>query len=149
MQPDSTVSTLFALWPTKGEGFNVRVGLGRLYSPTSVPPKSGHKTKGGCPMNKDQAEGKVDQAVGKIKQGVGEAVGNQKLANQGLVDQAKGAAKETWGTTKDAAKQITDSQKDANRDKANEIRNKVSESIDDIKDKSKEKIDDIKQRRYA
>jgi len=60
-------------------------------------------------MNKDQVAGKVDQAVGKVKQGVGEAVGSQKLANQGLVDQAKGAAKETWGDTKDAAQQVTNS----------------------------------------
>ena len=50
-------------------------------------------------MNKDQVFGKVEQAVGKVKQRVGETVGNQKLANQGVVDQAKGAAKETWGAT--------------------------------------------------
>jgi uncharacterized protein YjbJ (UPF0337 family) len=39
-------------------------------------------------MNKDQVSGKVEQAVGKVKQKVGEAVGNEKLANQGVVDQA-------------------------------------------------------------
>ena len=36
-------------------------------------------------MNKDQVSGKVEQAVGKVKQKVGEAVGNEKLANQGVV----------------------------------------------------------------
>jgi len=46
-------------------------------------------------MNKDKISGKVDQAVGKVKQGVGEAIGNQKVANQGVIDQARGAAKET------------------------------------------------------
>ena len=55
-------------------------------------------------MNKDQATGKVEQAVGKVKQSVGETVGNDKLANKGLVDQVRGAAKETWGNAKDAAK---------------------------------------------
>jgi len=49
-------------------------------------------------MNKDEISGKVDQVVGKVKQGVGEAIGNQKVANQGVIDQAKGAAKETWAT---------------------------------------------------
>jgi uncharacterized protein YjbJ (UPF0337 family) len=46
-------------------------------------------------VNKDQVVGKVKQAVGKVKQNVGETLGNEKLANQGVVDQAQGAAKET------------------------------------------------------
>ncbi len=54
-------------------------------------------------MNKDQVTGKVEQAAGRVKQGVGETLGNQKLANQGVADQVKGAAKETWGNVKDAA----------------------------------------------
>ena len=48
-------------------------------------------------MNKDQVTGKIDQAVGKVEQSIGETVGSQKLANKGVVKQAKGAAKETWG----------------------------------------------------
>ena len=44
-------------------------------------------------MNKDQVAGKIDQAVGKVEQNVGEAVGNEKLANKGVINQAKGAAK--------------------------------------------------------
>lgn len=55
-------------------------------------------------MNKDQVEGKAEQAVGSVKQAVGEAVGNENLANHGVLDKAKGAAKETWGNVKDAAK---------------------------------------------
>ena len=42
--------------------------------------------------------GKAERALGKVKQSVGEALGNEKLANQGVVDQVKGAAKETWAT---------------------------------------------------
>jgi uncharacterized protein YjbJ (UPF0337 family) len=45
-------------------------------------------------MNQEQVSGKIDQAVGKVKQSVGEAVGNDKLANKGVIEQAKGAAKE-------------------------------------------------------
>ena len=47
-------------------------------------------------MDKDQVAGKFDQTVGKAKEKLGDAVGNQKLANQGVADQVKGAAKETW-----------------------------------------------------
>ena len=57
-------------------------------------------------MNKDQVAGKVDQVAGKVKQGVGEAVGNDNLANRGVADQVKGAAKETWGNVKDAARDV-------------------------------------------
>jgi uncharacterized protein YjbJ (UPF0337 family) len=46
-------------------------------------------------MNKDRVAGKIAQAVGKVEQSVGERVGSQKLANKGVVNQAKGAAKET------------------------------------------------------
>ena len=53
-------------------------------------------------MNTDQVSGKFDQVKGKVKQGVGEAVGNQKLANEGVVDQVKGSAKEVYGNVKDA-----------------------------------------------
>jgi uncharacterized protein YjbJ (UPF0337 family) len=63
-------------------------------------------------MNKDEISGKVDQVVGKVKQGVGEAIGNQKVANHGVIDQAKGAAKETWGKAKDAANQLGESQRE-------------------------------------
>lgn len=49
-------------------------------------------------MNKDQVTGKADQVAGKIKQSVGEAVGNENLANRGVADQVKGAAKKPGAT---------------------------------------------------
>ena len=52
-------------------------------------------------MNRDTVEGKFDQLKGKAKQSIGEALGNDKLANSGTVDQVKGAAKEVWGNAKD------------------------------------------------
>jgi len=60
-------------------------------------------------MNEDNAGGKFDQIKGKIKQGIGEAVGNDKLANEGAADQVKGHAKEAWGNVKDAAHDSTTS----------------------------------------
>jgi uncharacterized protein YjbJ (UPF0337 family) len=44
-------------------------------------------------VNKGRVSGKVEQAIGKVKQSVGETVCNEKLANQGVADQAKGATK--------------------------------------------------------
>jgi uncharacterized protein YjbJ (UPF0337 family) len=100
-------------------------------------------------VNKDQVSGKVEQAVGKVKQSVGETVGNEKLANQGVVDQAKGAAKETWGNAKDAAKEVQQSHKNAATDKAHETRDKISQSVQDAKEKVNEKIDKFKERHSA
>jgi uncharacterized protein YjbJ (UPF0337 family) len=100
-------------------------------------------------MNKEQVSGKVDHAVGKVKQGVGEAVGNHELANKGIVDQAKGAVKETWGDAKDAAKHIHESHKEAASEKADETRGKISQSVEDTKEKVKGKIEDFKERHTA
>ena len=59
-------------------------------------------------MNKDQIHGKLDQAAGKVKQAVGEGLDDQKMANEGAVQQVKGAAEETWGKAKDAATATAD-----------------------------------------
>jgi uncharacterized protein YjbJ (UPF0337 family) len=92
-------------------------------------------------MNKDQVTGKVERAVGRVKQGVGEALGNQNLANQGVADQVKGAAKETWGNVKDAAAVTADRHhKEAER-KADDARAEVRERVDAIHDHVNERID--------
>lgn len=59
-------------------------------------------------MNNDTVAGKFDQLKGQVKQGVGEAIGNDRLANEGTADRVKGAAKEAWGNTKDAAAAVSD-----------------------------------------
>jgi uncharacterized protein YjbJ (UPF0337 family) len=79
-------------------------------------------------VNKHQVSGKVEQAVGRVKQTVGEILGSDKLANQGIVDQARGAAKETWGNAKDTAKAVH-SHKEAAANKSRETRGKISQSI--------------------
>jgi uncharacterized protein YjbJ (UPF0337 family) len=97
-------------------------------------------------MNKDQVAGKITQAVGKVEQSVGESVGSQKLANRGVVNQAKGAAKETWGDAKDAAKQIHESHKKTASAKAARSREKISQKVDVAKGKAKGKIAEFKER---
>lgn len=92
-------------------------------------------------MNKDQVAGKVEHAAGHVKQAVGEAIGNQKLANQGVADQIKGAAKETWGNAKDAADvTATRRQHEAERS-ANEKRTTAGAKVDELTQKINDKID--------
>jgi uncharacterized protein YjbJ (UPF0337 family) len=79
-------------------------------------------------MNNDQVSGKVDQVVGKIKQEVGEAVGNDNLANRGVVDQIKGDAKEAWGNVKDAANRNAE-------DQARATRQNIADSSEAAKDR--------------
>jgi uncharacterized protein YjbJ (UPF0337 family) len=100
-------------------------------------------------MNKDQVAGKIDQAVGKVEQSLGESVGSTKLANKGVVNQAKGAVQETWGDAKDAAKQIQESHEQAASEKAAQRRGTISKSVDDTKEKAKVKIEEFKERHSA
>ena len=92
--------------------------------------------------------GKVEQVTGKVKEKIGETIGNQKLANEGLADQVKGAAKETWGNTKDAAKKMHDEHRHDAEEKATETRKSVVASVDNLKDKIKDGLDE-KTRRPA
>ena len=59
-------------------------------------------------MNESNAGGKFDQIIGKAKQGIGEALGDDKLANEGAAEQVKGHAKEAWGDVKDTASDVQD-----------------------------------------
>lgn len=107
-------------------------------------------------MNTDKAEGKLDQITGKIKQSVGEAVGNDRLANSGVADQVKGAAKETWGNAKDTAHEIHDNTRetarsvdsdnlhDRSEDSAHNLREKVVAGAERTRDSINQKLDDVK-----
>jgi uncharacterized protein YjbJ (UPF0337 family) len=100
-------------------------------------------------MDKDQVAGKFDQTVGKAKEKLGETVGNQKLANQGVADQIKGAAKETWGNAKDAARTTHDRHVAETEDSASVDRESVTGKVAEMKKKANDKIDDFKDRERA
>jgi len=95
-------------------------------------------------VNTEQVSGKIDQAVGKIKQSVGETIGNEKLANKGVIDQAKGAVEEIWGDAKDAARQVRESHRATAAGKADLSRAKIGQSMQNAKNKLKDKIEGIK-----
>lgn len=97
-------------------------------------------------MDKDQVGGKFDQAVGKAKQAVGDAVGSRKLANEGVADQVKGSAKETWGNVKDAA-HVSHDRAESNATEAERThRQGISQTVDNVRDKVNAKIDEFKDR---
>jgi uncharacterized protein YjbJ (UPF0337 family) len=96
-------------------------------------------------MNRDTVEGKFDQLKGKAKQSIGEAIGNDKLANSGTVDQVKGAAKEVWGNAKDTfhavageahaccSTQHSEAKQQA-ADTAHDVREKITSTAQNVKD---------------
>jgi uncharacterized protein YjbJ (UPF0337 family) len=103
-------------------------------------------------MNKDKVEGKLDQVTGKVKQGVGEIVGDDRLANAGVADQVKGAAKETWGKAKDTAGAMHDdatarartehdSLEHKSENKARNLREKIATTTQHLKDTVNQKLD--------
>ena len=92
-------------------------------------------------MNKDQVSGKFDQVKGKVKQGVGEAIGNQHLANEGVVDQVKGSAKEVWGNAKDAVRHNAEESRLAAEERANNARANVVENTDAARHNANSVID--------
>lgn len=100
-------------------------------------------------MNKQTVEGKFDQVAGKIKEKVGEATGNERLANAGAADQIKGAAKETWGRTKEAAQQAAETTRVKAGMESESLKSRVEAGAHDLREKvasaaqhAKEKIDE-------
>jgi uncharacterized protein YjbJ (UPF0337 family) len=90
-------------------------------------------------MNKHHISGKMDQATGKVKEKMGTALNNQRLANSGVADQIKGAAKEVWGNVKDATKD--DARK---HEQSNETRRRVTEKTQEMKNRANQKIHEFR-----
>lgn len=59
-------------------------------------------------MNKDQVKGRVEDAKGKIKETAGKAVGNDRLAAEGQVDQVAGKTQAKVGDAKESVKKTID-----------------------------------------
>ena len=76
-----------------------------------------------------------------VKQSVGETLGNQKLANQGVADQVKGAARETWGNTKEAAGVTADRHQKEAEHKADETRVGIRDKVNELHDNVNDRID--------
>ena len=88
-------------------------------------------------VSEHTVKGKYDEVAGKVKQGVGEAVGNNKLANEGTAQQVKGHAEQAWGTVKEA---VADSKPERDQ-KAHDVREKVSSTVQNAKEHIQHAID--------
>jgi uncharacterized protein YjbJ (UPF0337 family) len=55
-------------------------------------------------MDKDRIEGSATNLGGKLKEGAGKVTGDEKLQNEGVVDQVKGKVQNVVGGIKDAIK---------------------------------------------
>lgn len=62
----------------------------------------------GVTMNKDQIKGRVEEAKGKVKEVAGEAVGNERLKNEGKLDKAAGKTQSGYGDAKENVKDAID-----------------------------------------
>jgi uncharacterized protein YjbJ (UPF0337 family) len=56
----------------------------------------------------DKITGTANELAGKAKQGIGEAVGNDRLQGEGLIQEGKGHAQKAVGDAKQAAKDAAD-----------------------------------------
>jgi uncharacterized protein YjbJ (UPF0337 family) len=86
-------------------------------------------------MNRDTVEGKFDQLKGNAKQSIGEALGNDKLANSGTVDQVKGAAKEVWGNAKDTFHAVAGEAHACCSTQHNEAKQQAADTAHDVREK--------------
>lgn len=55
-------------------------------------------------MDKDRVEGSATNLGGKVKEGAGKLTGDEKLKNEGMVDQVKGKVQNVVGGIKDTLK---------------------------------------------
>jgi uncharacterized protein YjbJ (UPF0337 family) len=59
-------------------------------------------------VDKDNIKGNLEKLGGKIKETVGDLTGNEKLKNEGKLDQITGAAHDALGTAKDHVRDAID-----------------------------------------
>lgn len=59
-------------------------------------------------MDKDRVKGKIEDIKGRVKRQAGEWTGNERLQDEGAMQQAKGKVQNAWGKVKDAARDVKD-----------------------------------------
>ena len=57
-------------------------------------------------MDKNRVEGKGKDIAGRVKRQVGEWTGDEKLQDEGAMDQVEGKVQNAWGKVKDAARDV-------------------------------------------
>ena len=98
------------------------------------------------PVNDSTAKGKWNEAVGNVKQSVGEAVGNDKMANEGAADQVKGQAQQTWGSVKDGFSTEQDRHEETSEAHAHNARESVVSGAEKLKNSIENGVDHMTHR---
>ncbi len=69
-------------------------------------------------MDKNRTEGSMKDIKGRVKRQVGEWTDNEKLQNEGAMDQAEGKVQNTFGKAKDKIKDIAHDVKESTHNAA-------------------------------
>ncbi|MBS7698388.1 MULTISPECIES: CsbD family protein [unclassified Chelatococcus] len=59
-------------------------------------------------MNRDEVKGTVTELGGRAKEAVGEAIGNNRVRTDGIVDQVAGATQHAYGVAKERVADVAD-----------------------------------------
>ena len=65
-------------------------------------------------MNKDTVKGKMEDVKGRVKRQAGEWTGDERLRDEGTMEQAKGKVQHAWGKVKDAARDVRNAERKEN-----------------------------------
>jgi uncharacterized protein YjbJ (UPF0337 family) len=88
-------------------------------------------------------KGKFNEAVGSVKQTVGEAIGNEKLANEGAADQVKGQGQQAWGSVKEGAADLKAQHEAKGHAEAHDVREKVVSTAQNMKESVQSGVDHL------
>ncbi len=88
-------------------------------------------------------KGNYNEAAGNVKQGVGEAVGNEKLANEGAADQVKGKMQEAWGSVKEGVADLKSEHEAKAPTEAHNFREGVTNAAESVRNSVKEGMDHL------
>ena len=89
-------------------------------------------------------KGKMNEAVGSAKQSFGEAIGNDKLANEGAAEQVKGHAQEAWGSVKEGFNEKTEYRKPEAEHESHDIREKITSTAQNVKEHIQAGVDHLR-----
>jgi uncharacterized protein YjbJ (UPF0337 family) len=94
-------------------------------------------------------KGKFNEVVGKAKQGIGEAVGSDKMANEGAGQQVKGQAQQAWGAVKEGVNDASNDRRPAAETEGHDVREKITSTAQNMKDSVKAGIDNLRDRKAS
>jgi uncharacterized protein YjbJ (UPF0337 family) len=112
-----------------------------LYSPSTNAARLKERTMS---TSDSTVKGKFDEVVGNVKQGFGEAVGSEKIANEGTGQQVKGHAEQAWGAVKEGFTDKAHDEKPVAEAHAHDVREKITSTAQNVKESIQDAFRDKK-----